>query len=54
MHGEPARAMREIVGFDLFDNRAVIVVGEHAGHGMLQIEAFAEDERRHEWLMADG
>ena len=47
MDGEPAGAIDEVVGLDALDDRAVIVVGQHAGDGMLQVEAFAEDERRH-------
>ncbi len=46
MDGQPSGAIREIVGLDVIDDRAVIVLGEHAGDGMLQIEAFTEDERR--------
>ncbi len=45
---EPAGAIDEIVGLDAIDDGAVIVVREHAGDGMLQIEAFAEDQRRHD------
>ena len=48
MDGEPARAVGEVVGLDPLDERAVIVLGQHAGDGMLQVEAFAEDERRHQ------
>jgi hypothetical protein len=49
--------MREIVGLDLLDDRAVIGVRQHAGDGMLQIETLSENQRRHQgfgWLMADG
>ena len=48
VHGQPAGAVREVVGLDPLDDRAVIVVGQHAGDGMLQVEAFAEDQRRHQ------
>ena len=48
VHRQPSRAIGEVVGLDLLDDRAVIVVGEHAGDGMLQVEALAEDQRRHE------
>ena len=41
---QPAGAEHEIMAFDLFDERAVIIVGEHAGHGMLQIEALAKNQ----------
>ena len=45
MDGEPARAVREVVGLDAIDEVAVIVLGQHAGDGMLQVETLAEDER---------
>src|SRR5207302_6595412 len=47
VHRETSCAMREVLVLDLLDERAVIIVREHAGDGMLQVEAFAEDEGRH-------
>jgi hypothetical protein len=43
MHGEAPRAIGEVLGLDPFDDGAVIVVSEHPGDGMLQVEAFAKD-----------
>jgi hypothetical protein len=45
--GETSRAVGELVGLDAIDESAVIVVGQHAGDGVLQVEAFTENERRH-------
>jgi len=42
--GETPGAIREIFGLDTLDDTAVIVVGEHVGDGMLQVEAFAKDQ----------
>ena len=39
----PARE-REVVGLDALDELAVIALGQHAGDGLLEVEAFAEDE----------
>ena len=50
---EPARAVGELVRLDAIDDRAVIVLGQHACDGIFQVEAFAEDERRHEMGLAD-
>ena len=46
VNGEAARAVHEIVGLDLLDERAVIAVGEQASHGLLQVQSFAKDQRR--------
>jgi hypothetical protein len=35
MDRQPTRPMGVIVGFDLFDDRAVVAVRKHAGHGVL-------------------
>ena len=47
MDREPPDAIGEVVGLDLVDELAVIALGQHAGDGMLQVEAFAENQRRH-------
>jgi hypothetical protein len=44
MDRQPARPVREIVGLDAVDDRAVVIVGQPAGDGILQVEALAEDE----------
>ena len=43
--GEPAGPVREVVGLDALDDLAVIVLGQHAGDGTLQVEPFPENER---------
>ena len=43
--GEPAGPVREIVRLDAFDDFAVVVLGQHAGDGTLQVEPFPENER---------
>ncbi len=48
MHRQAAGAVREVGALDLVDERAVVIVRQHAGDGMLQVEAFAEDEGRHQ------
>ncbi len=45
--GQPAGPVGEVVGLDAIDEVAVIAVGQHAGDGMLQIEAFPEDDAGH-------
>ena len=37
----------EIVGFDLLDEGAVVVLVQRASDGVLEVEAFAEDEGGH-------
>ena len=44
---QPARVVCEIVGLDAVDDGAVIVLGQHAGDGILQVEPFSEDQRWH-------
>ena len=44
VHGEPPGAVGEIVRLHLIDDGAVIVVREHAGDGVLQVETLAKDE----------
>ena len=43
MHRQAPRLIGEVVRLHLVDERAVIVVGQHAGDGVLQVEAFAEN-----------
>ena len=43
MQRQPAGTKDEIVRLDPIDERTMVIVGQHAGDGMLQIEAFAED-----------
>jgi hypothetical protein len=47
MHGQPPGAVDELLGFDALDDRAVIVLGQHAGDGILQVETFPEDQGGH-------
>ena len=46
MHGEATDAVGEVVGLDAIDDLAVIALGQHAGDGILEVEAFAEDQGR--------
>jgi len=45
MDRQPSGTEGEVVGLDLFDQRAVIVVGQHGGDRVLEVESFAENER---------
>ncbi len=47
MDREPAAAEREVVGLDGVDERAVVVVGQAPGDGLLQVEALAKNEGGH-------
>ena len=38
MDRQPAGAVGEVVGLDALDELAVIVLGQHAGDGVLQVE----------------
>jgi hypothetical protein len=44
MHGQPPRAVDELLGFDSLDDRAVVILGQHASDGILQVETFSEDQ----------
>src|SRR5262249_23938734 len=54
MDRETSRAIGEVLRLDLLDDVAVVVVGQHAGDGVLQVEALAEDERWHRARSAFG
>ena len=47
MDCQPPGVIGEILGFDPLDEGAVVVLGQHAGDGVLEVEAFAEDEGGH-------
>ena len=47
MDRQPPGAKREVVRLDAIDDYAVVVLGQHAGDGILQVETFAEDEGWH-------
>ena len=42
--GQSARAEREVIRLDLLDDGAVVVLGQPAGDGLLEVETLAEDE----------
>ena len=44
MDGEPPRPIDEVLGFDPFDQRAVIALGQLAGDGVLEVEPFSENQ----------
>src|SRR5262249_58741933 len=44
VYRQPASDMTKVVGFDLFDQRAVVVLREVAGDGIFEIETFAENQ----------
>ena len=44
MEGQTAGAIGVVVGLDALDEVAVIALGQDAGDGSLEVEAFAEDE----------
>jgi hypothetical protein len=42
--GQPSGLVREVVLLDRGDDVAVVVLGQHAGDGTLQVESLAEYE----------
>ena len=44
VHRQAAGLVPEVVGADLFDDRAVVGRGQLAGDGLLHVEALAEDQ----------
>ena len=47
VHGEPAGFKAIVLRLDVPDQLAVVTVGQNAGHFVLEVEALAEDQRRH-------
>ncbi len=47
LDGQAAGPVGEVVGLDAIDEVAVVALGQHAGDGMLQVEAFPEDDAGH-------
>ena len=45
VYGQPSGAEGEVLRFDPFDDGAVVVLGEPAGDGLLEVESLAEDQR---------
>ena len=41
---EPAGLVNEVVVLDLLDEGAVVVLDQHAGYGVFEVEAFSKDQ----------